>query len=217
MKRITLILLALFIGLTTMAQEKDKEDREMRTLFGSSGIRSNGAYGAVTTAYTKMDGRDAIMVGGRGAWVINHSIGIGLAGYGFMTEHKADTELNDDYQLLGGYGGLMFEFIVNPNSPVHLSFPMTIGAGGVTYSQRDSFRRNNDFDRLSEDTQAFFVVEPGVELEMNVVRFMRLAVGVSYRYTSDVDLTYTGTSQRIMDKDVLHGLSGGITLKFGKF
>lgn len=217
MKRTTLILLALLLGLTTMAQEREDRDRGMRTIFGGSGIRSNGGYGAVTTAYSEIDNRDAIVIGGRGAWLINHQFGIGLAGYGFMTEHKLDATLNEDYQLLGGYGGLMFEFIANPNSPIHLSFPVTIGAGGVTYSQRDSFVRGNDFDRLSEDSQAFFVVEPGVELEMNMLRFMRLAVGVSYRYTSDMDLTYTGSGQRILDADALHGLTGGITLKFGKF
>jgi len=214
MKRTTLTLVLLLLGLTTMAQEK--ESTSMRTLFGNSGIRSNGGYGAVTTGYTKMDGLDALVIGGRGAWVVNHSVGIGLAGYGFMSEQKLDLELNDNYQLLGGYGGLMFEFIAMPHSPVHLSFPLVIGAGGVTYAEHDHFV-GNDFNTLTEDTQAFFVVEPGVELELNMLRFMRLAFGVSYRYTSDIDLTYNGSGQRIMDKDVLQGLTGGITLKFGKF
>ena len=217
MKRTTLILLALFLSLTTMAQEREDRDRGMRTIFGSSGIRSNGGYGGITTAYSEIDNRDAIVIGGRGAWLINHQLGIGLAGYGFMTEHKMDAELNDDYQLLGGYGGLMFEFIANPNSPFHLSFPLVIGAGGVSYSERDVFSSNSDFNRLSEDSQAFFVVEPGVELEMNMLKFMRLAIGVSYRYTSDMDLTYTGSGNRILEADALHGLNAGVTLKFGKF
>ena len=214
MKRTTLTIILLLLGLTVMAQESERP--RMRTLFGNSGIRSNGGYGGITTGYTQMDGRDALVIGGRGAWIVNHSVGIGLSGYGFMSEQKLDTELNDNYQLLGGYGGLMFEFIATPHSPIHLSFPLVIGAGGVTYAEHDSFI-NNDFNRLTEDTQAFFVVEPGVELKLNMLRFMRLAFGVSYRYTSDVDLTYNGAGQRIMDKDVLHGLTGGITLKFGKF
>lgn len=216
MKRLIFTALLLLAVCTVYGQEQT-EEREMRTLFGNSGIRSNGGYGGVTTGYTQLDGRDAIIIGGRGAWLINHTIGIGIAGYGFLSEHKFDTELNDDYQLAGGYGGLMFEFIMNPKSPVHISFPVTVGAGGVGYVEHDNLIRGNDFGRLDEDSQAFFVVEPGVEVEMNLLRFMRMSFGLSYRYTSDIDLTYATSGNRILDKDVLNGLSGGITLKFGKF
>jgi len=46
---------------------------------------------------------------------------------------------------------------------------------------------------------------------------MRLSFGAHYRYTSDIDLTYLDTGAPIMDKDALRGLSGTISLKFGKF
>ena len=215
MKRLTLVtLMLLFIG-ALMAQEE--QEKEMKTLFGNSGIRSNGGYGGVTVGYTQMDDRDALLIGGRGAWVINHSMAIGLAGYGFLSEHKPDAQLNGDYHLAGGYGGLMFEFIAAPKSPIHVSFPVVIGAGGVGYVERDGIFGNSDINPFSEDSQAFFVVEPGIELEMNLLRFMRLGLGVSYRYTSDIDLSYRGNGGRIMGSDALNGLSGGITLKFGKF
>ena len=38
---------------------------------------------------------------------------------------------------------------------------------------------------------AFFVIEPAVELEFNLARFFRLAATVSYRYTSDINLFRT--------------------------
>lgn len=215
MKKTTITLLLLFFATAVFAQ--DREEPEIKTLFGSSGIRSNGGYGGVTTGYTRVGDRDAIMIGGKGAWIVNHSIGIGLAGYGFLSEYKFDSQLSDDYQLAGGYGGLMFEFIMSPKSPIHVSFPVTVGAGGVGYVQRNNFNRGNDFDPFDEDSQAFFVVEPGVELELNLVRFMRLAFGLSYRYTSDINLTYESSGEAIVGKDALKGFSGGITLKFGKF
>ena len=215
MKRTTLLLLMLLAAGTLMAQEQ--EDTEMKTLFGNSGIRSNGGYGGITTGYTQLDGRDAIVIGGKGAWLINHKVGIGLAGYGFLSEFKRDAQLNADYQLAGGYGGLMFEFIAAPKSPIHLNFPVVVGAGGLAYVERNGFLGGSDLNPFREDSQAFFVVEPGIELEMNLIRFMRLGLGVSYRYTSEIDLAYAGNGGRIMDTDALNGLTGGITLKFGKF
>lgn len=213
MKKTTITICLLLLAICAYGQESG----EMKTLFGNGGIYSHGGYGGVTASYSNIGGRDAILVGGRGAWLINHRIGIGLAGTGFITESKADAQLNDRYQLLGGYGGLFLEFIINPESPVHVSFPITIGAGGVSYARSHNSFRGNDFDFLDEDSQAFFVVEPGIELELNVVRFMRVAFGASYRYTSDIDLNYATSGQAITTKDALRGLSGGITLKFGKF
>lgn len=218
MKRITLSIMLLLIAVGVFAQDgQTTQPQQMKTLFGNSGIRSNGAYGGISTGYTQIDGLDAITIGGKGAWLINHQIGIGLAGHGFLTERKFDSELSDDYRFAGGYGGLVFEFIVAPNSPIHLSFNSIIGAGGVAYARDNDFFNNIDYDPFDEDSEAFFVVEPGVELELNLVKFMRLAFGVSYRYTSDINLTYRASDQMIAGKDLLNGLSGGVTLKFGKF
>ncbi|MCE7996293.1 MAG: hypothetical protein HEP71_30220 [Roseivirga sp.] len=218
MKRITLSIVLLFMAVAVFAQDgQTTQPQQMKTLFGNSGIRSNGGYGAVSTGYTKIDGLDAITIGGKGAWLINHQIGIGLSGTGFLTERRFDTGLSDDYRFAGGYGGLMFEFIAAPNSPVHLSFSTTVGAGGVSYVRDNHIFDNFDRDPFDEDTEAFFVVEPGVELELNLLRFMRLGFGVSYRYTSDITLTYNANNQAVAGKDLLNGLSGGISLKFGKF
>lgn len=214
MKKTTITFCLLLLATCAFAQEEG----EMKTLFGNGGAVSHGGYGGITTAYTNMDGRDAIMIGGRGAWLINHKIGIGLAGTGFLTESKVDAQLNGDrYQLAGGYGGLFLEYIVNPKSPVHVSFPLTIGAGGVSYLESNNSFSGNDFNTFEEDSQAFFVVEPGIEVELNLLRFMRIAFGASYRYTSDVSLNYSANNQAIIGKDALNGFSGGITLKFGKF
>jgi len=45
---------------------------------------------------------------------------------------------------------------------------------------------------------------------LNISRFFRFAVGAYYRFTSSIDLPDTSP-------DVLNGISGGITMKFGKF
>lgn len=213
MKKTVLFIVMFLSAISVFAQDGGSE---IKTLFGNNGNRSNGGYGGVSTAYSRIGGRDAILIGGRGAWLVNHSFGLGLAGSGFLTEYKMDTELQGEYQLAGGYGGLMFEFIAMPKSPVHLSFPIVVGAGGVSYVKR-GFVHTPDNSPYNQDSNAFFVVEPGVELEVNVIKIMRVAFGVSYRYTSNIDLEYFDSQQSIVDADVLRGFSGGITFKFGKF
>jgi hypothetical protein len=54
------------------------------------------------------------------------------------------------------------------------------------------------------------VFEPGVELEFNVTRFFRTAAAVTYRFTSDVEITG-------MEQNVLKGLNFKLGFKFGKF
>ncbi|MHA7099695.1 hypothetical protein BXY85_1813 [Roseivirga pacifica] len=207
-KRTLFVMVLLVVAVSAKAQNSD-----IRTIFDSKGERSNGGYGGITTGYSKIADRDALLVGGQGAWLINHQFGIGLAGTGFMTEREFDSELNNRYLVTGGYGGLMLEFIAFPQSPIHLSFPLVVGAGGVSYS-----RSTRDYELgFSEDSQAFFVVEPGAEIEMNVISFMRLSFGVKYRFTSDIDLTYLNSGDRILEQDALRGLTGTVALKFGKF
>jgi len=68
-------------------EEKPRvEEPKMQTLFGNkSGKVDHGGYGAFTVGYTQIDGKDAILSGGRGGWLIDHHFTNGLAGYGFLT------------------------------------------------------------------------------------------------------------------------------------
>lgn len=219
----THILTLLIAGFTVMAgyaQETDRPADGMKTIFGEGEI-SHGFYGGITLNYSQIGGEDALLPGMRAAWLINHRLGIGLAGYGFFNDMSFEgsdyKEDYIDYHLAGGYGGLLIEPIVEPMSPLHVSFPVIIGAGGIARVKEygwDYYEEHDDDDnriyRYREDAHAYFVVEPGVEMELNLIRYMRLALGVSYRFTSDVVLENTS-------KTALHGLSGGVTLKFGKF
>lgn len=221
MKKYLLAVIMLVItGSYAFAQENDNK---VRTIFDSKEDQSNGGYGAIMVNYSQVMDRDALLVGGRGAWIINHNFGLGLGGYGLMTDPKHDNVLNDEYQILGGYGGLLLEPIVGAKLPVHLSFPILIGAGGVSYNKHWQ-QYENDYDyEVYEDSDAFFVLEPGAELEFNMLKFFRFGLSVSYRYTSDIKLNYRkGTigapdPNVIGPKDMLRGFNYGVVLKFGKF
>lgn len=215
MKKITFLIVSLaMIFPSIYSQDEDSNyshnPDEIKTIFDNHG--GNGGYGAFTIGYTKIDNRDALLMGGRGEWVIGHGFGLGIAGYGFMNDPLYDFNTDLNYALAGGYGGLIMEPILFGWFPVHISIPILIGAGGVANtSYRTDWNNPYEYwDGYLEDASAFFVAEPGVELEFNLVRFMRLAVYSSYRYTTDI---------QILDvpPDVLQGFSYGITFKFGSF
>ena len=225
MKTNFLIVLLTAISLMGYTQDSDTQG-DYKTLFGGDQI-THGGYGGLSVNYSQIDGEDALLVGARGAWIINHGLAIGVAGYGFandMKYYKTIDDVYDKYNLAGGYGGLLIEPIIGSKYPVHVSIPILIGAGGVGYIRHnwnnydpdhewdDDWNNDNYHDEHyhADDADAFFVLEPGIELELNMVKFVRLAIGGYYRYTSDLELADT-------DSDVLNGFSGGVTLKFGKF
>lgn len=212
MKKFTVLLISILFTLTLSAQEKENNE-EFRTLFGGDKT-THGGYGGLLINYSQIDGKDAMLVGARGGWIINHGISIGLGGYGFANDLSYETNINESYQnysLAGGYGGLVIEPIIGAKWPVHVSIPILIGAGGIAYINNYYGRPDYDsYNPYAEQANAYFVLEPGIEVELNMVKFMRLAVGGYYRYTSDLNLAD-------LDTKVLDGFSVGLVMKFGKF
>lgn len=102
---------------------------------------------------------------------------------------------------------------------MHVAFPVLVGGGGVSYSEKinHSGREYDEANSFSKDA-AFFVVNPGIELELNMLRFVRLAFGAYYRYTSPVDIEYKSYQGiKIAPNDALNGFSFGTTIKIGYF
>ena len=191
-----------------------KNQNEYTTIFNKKKDKRtvHGGYGSFGYGYTQIDGKDAILFNLKGAWVIDHNIALGFAGYGFFNNLQK-TSNPTDYYLAGGYGGFFFEPILFSNAPVHLTVPILIGGGGVSTIPSNYW--NNPFDFYDNSYDAFFVFEPGVEIEFNVVRFFRLAVGGTYRFTNGV-LLENPQSGPVPVKS-LDGFNVYLQLKFGKF
>jgi hypothetical protein len=218
MKKITLTVILLFSGFLAFAQVDEETNQEyqrhdeIKTLFPRDRRGSVGGYGELSVLYTAIDKRDAIIFGARGAVLIGHSLAIGLCGSGFINDPKVYSGMAEEVSITGGYGGLFFEPIIFPRFPVHVAFPVTIGVGGVTAAR---FYEYDDYeDYYPEESDAYFVVEPGVELELNITRFCRFSIGGYYRYTTDVEMVIDGV---VLPGSLLQGFSGGVNFKFGRF
>lgn len=213
MKRI-IFLSALLIILGAVAFSQDPEfeyyrNNDIQTLLGHN--RTGGAYFVFTTGYSVIDDKHAVQFGGRFGWLPARSIGVGLGATGFINEYHYEPVIGRDVFLAGGYGGLYIEPILLPKWPVHLSFPVLLGAGGISYVSKEPDRDNN----FIEDTEAFLLAEPGAEIELNLTRFFRLSVGATYRFPTAFRTSTSDASGASVSS--LKGVSYTISLKFGKF
>jgi hypothetical protein len=195
MKRITITLFIALFYYSAIAQEN--------TLL--SGTLENGGYGAIFTKIGQINGETGVFMGGQGAWIINHRFGVGGKGYGIVNETKVKDLQNVKLEF-GCWGGLV-EYIVASDKLLHLNIHSMIGAGGVRYAIIDHKDEHDDID-YSED--GFFVLEPGLDLVLNVSKNFRIGAGVAYRYVNGVDYENLSNSD-------LSGMSGHIILKFGVF
>jgi hypothetical protein len=209
-KLIALFAIALLVIPAFAQEDQKKNDRnndEIRTLFGPH--VKHGGYGAFTMGYSQIGNQDAVIAGGRLGWIIDHSLTLGFGGYGFANDiHIDNAETGRGYNLDGGCGGMFIEPIILPKFPVHIAIPIFFGAGGVACSRDDFYTEDSDY--YIEDSDGFLFAEPGVEIELNVLKFLRLSVGASYRFTTGVHMIDT-------PGNVLDGLSSSLSLKIGKF
>lgn len=212
MKKHIILLVLLLTGAAMSAQtgtETTGGDEKIQTLFGEN--VHNGGYGALMFNYSNINDEDAFLFGMRGGWLIDHRLTIGLSGYGFISDMQWDNQNDEPNNFLaGGYGGFLVEPILFPHKPVHLAFPILIGGGGMAMVK--NHQTNDGWEDWWVDyAGAFFVFEPGVELELNLVRNMRVGFAVTYRLTQDLKMGGD------IDEKALNGFNFGLTLKFGEF
>ncbi len=213
----TIGLIALImISSTVFAQDykEDTNDYYVQTLF-KSGRRASGGYGAITNKFTTINGEFANLAGVYGGWYINHSflLGVGAAALTndirVLPEHSTDP-LRDMSYMYGQFG-LVTEYVIASNKTFHVAFNLFSGAGFTAQYQRHDWSDDDEFDWDEEnDEDCFFVAEPGVQLEVNVFKWMRFCPGVSYR-------AVFGSDARGLSDNALSDISYNATLKFGKF
>jgi len=217
---ITTLLMIALLATTSFAQDYDDQERRIRSheyksIFSrSSKVRG---FGALSTKYSEFNQDNSILVGAKAGVIINRHFTVGIAAYGLSSVNKFEgVDLQEELYLYGGYGGLLLGFNVMPKEVIHINFPVLIGAGGFHVTDENYFRdiRNDvEFgDGQSVENSTALVIEPGVELEINITKFFRIALGGSYRMVNGVSL-----DRNDITDDDLTNWSTHATLKFGKF
>jgi len=194
------LLLVIAISVDTKAQES-------QTLFSSD--IDHGGFGAPVFGVTFVNGQATYLRGFRGAWVINfseqHSVHIGLARYRTQSDFDATGWTIPNIRkpdMRTSYGGFELEYVNRSHRLVHYSIQTLIGSGNVRF-------RNRGID-LNRTSDSYFVIQPGVNLNLNITHWFRLSGGLFYRYAGGVNLEGTGDSG-------ISGITSFVGLRFGKF
>jgi hypothetical protein len=210
MKKISLCFALFFAAVSVYAQEN-------QTLFKNRGIRSSGGYAAISNKFSSINGNFVNIPEIYGGWFINRKLLIGF-GAAATTNYIPVAEpfqkfpaQRMSYQY--GQAGLMTEYVLASTKMVHVNFNLLTGTGfTLQYDRRhlDTW----DFDHWDDDDDQkpdfFFVLEPGIQFEINVLKWMRFSPGVSYRRAF-------GASGDGLSDAKLSNISYNLTLKFGKF
>lgn len=192
------------------------QDYEIKTLIKGGGPRGSGGYGAVSNKFTKINGDYANLVEIYGGWYINHKflLGVGAAAATNNIPVPAQFSSIPGYNMSYEYAqvGLMTEYTLWSDRAIHLSFHMLNGAGFTVQYMRNDWDDDywEDFDDYPHDSNWFFVTEPGIRVEMNLLKWLRFSPGVSYR------AAFNSKAEGLADADI-SGMSFNATLKFGKF
>lgn len=220
-KNIILALALLIIGLPAIAQEEIEKDNEkpkkerkhkkgeIKTLSRNG---HSGGYGAIGFKTGEFANEHLVLGTVKGGWIINRVLAIGVDMNGIVPTSKYDgiTGTADQAILIGGFGGMFIEPIVFSNQIVHVTFPVTGGAGWLGYNRDWERNTNNDYESNLIDDDVFWYVEPGAALEINVAKNFRINLGMSKRFTEDLELLNT-------DLVDFEGYNYFFTFKFGKF
>lgn len=209
--RFTILLLAL-AGSTVC------NGQEMQTLLDSNAFKSSGGYGALCNKFTRIGGSFANLSGIYGGWYINHKVMLGVAGFAVNNDipvpakHSAFPNKRMSYEY--GQFGLMGEYVIKSNSLMHLGFQLFAGTGFNTQYNRYEIDHDDeeDFEQYSSRADWFVVTEPGINLELNVLKWMRFCPGVSYRLAMGSKDPING-----LKPSDISGACLNASLKFGKF
>lgn len=169
-----------------------------------------GGFGGPVAKLTVLDGTLALLVGGRGGWILNvhpnHTLVLGGGGYGLVTQQRVAgvTRNGAPMYLTFGYGGVELEYVNRTRRLLHPSVQVLIGGGGV------GFREDLVEGGRTSDLEPFFVAEPGAQVMLNVTDVFRIGLGASYRLVHGVRLPPISTV------DLSHA-AGVLSLKIGRF
>lgn len=216
MKTILTTVLLIFFTVVYVQAQNFNDNNEPQTLF-SPGTKVTGWFIDFSSSLSQLNDVYSYMPGFAGGIEMNNNFKIGIATKSLTYSEnslKFGNIMDEPVYLNGGYGGLFLETSPWAGKVLHVTFPCTIGGGGAIYLSENKYDETNgdllDLKEREKATSAFFAIEPGINLEVNVTGFMKLYSGFSYRWTRGLNLENT-------PRNAFNAGSFNCGIKLGKF
>ncbi|MCX6282961.1 MAG: hypothetical protein NTW31_01800 [Bacteroidetes bacterium] len=230
MKIKLLVLIFLAFSLAAFSQghkaSSDSASYKINTVFGTHKGTSKiplGYFLEFNAGYTRFGHKNVFLPGISMGLILNHNWSVGVTGsfignpQGLHYHHvhyDSTGQTSNSANLRGGFGGALIEYTLFPKSRLHVSFPLMIGGGYLYWNQVSSDYHSQNllgsYSNHSGSGAVFFVIEPGVRMEVNLAKMFRLGLGISYRYAPDLDLKHAS-------ENLINQFTAKLSLRFGKF
>jgi hypothetical protein len=183
MKKVAIICMLCCIGTVSFAQDY-----------------YSGGYGSLQLRYGEANGQGYIWLGGYGGWLIGGKLLLGAGGAGAFGEIEITSNGNvDKYEI--GYSGFVSEYRLSLSPKWKLVPGFLIGGGRLEKELEEGLRLSS----------GFFVAEPHLQAELEILPWMHMTSGIFYRHIGKHNLP------NVTDDYSLNGLSYGIGIKLGYF
>jgi hypothetical protein len=181
-------------------------------------------YGQLKNSFTEWSGMSGMLL-------FNKTFGIGATAM-VSTKHNYSPSGVSPLYLRSAYAGLKTEYIIKPNSRVHFNANLVLGGGGSMLDSvamehggrgsRHNKKRGHDHDRNNDHNHDrhnssvahahYYIIQPGIQAEANVFRFMKVFAGAQYRLAIK-----SGTTSELLPASTMQGFSTSIGVKLGIF
>ena len=188
----------MFLSTGAAAQQQDST----QTLFKSE-LRVSELW-VPEVKINSIQGDIGTLIGFYGGALINRSFLAGIAG-GVNLGHP-----RVNYGYFGGIG----QYIITPAKLVHCSGQLVIAYGTTKDYENPKSGLLDNFWNISG--AGFFMLEPGMNLELNLSKKLTLVAGVSYRFVSALNENDENVSITHVTNQDLSGLNFNLGLKFGR-
>ncbi len=183
------------------AQDQDEPKGEKLSLRRFFGATTSG-FGGSAVKISRIDNRIAILNGGRGAAVFKHHFTFGGGGYRIINRIEMKSGSSDTIHFLKmGYGGLELGYLFLPDyRKLNAGTSFLIGAGAGFFESLP--------EKHNKSYSIFPVIEPAVFGEAFLSGFLRLHLGVTFRFVPGCQISNVAN-------DNMCGPSAYINLLFG--
>lgn len=178
-------------------------------LLGTFTVRAQNSdapkmYGTLVSKVTSIRNTSAVLVGGRGGWIVDQRFAVGIEGYMLLSNVKAQVpDTSGNRFLTADYGGVDLEYSVPLGTRYSLTVQTLIGGGSIGHKETPYLDRRQYHD-------PFVVLEPGASVEIAVTRIFRIGAGASYRHVAFL-------KSDLATRQELSGPAGFLSLKVGFF
>ncbi len=232
LKRFFPLLIILFIQLSAFAQEMEmvQDSSATQTLFSKGSIKKIGLYvapeigvGQYGNAFTPIGSASAMLLINN-KWAFGANVGRTIDRDFTPKGISGDNSLS----LKVMTRGLKVEYGFAANKVFHVTVPVSFGLGNFSIDSVNGLGINDTFDHghgnghggffgrgnARNGNNNFGYITPGLNLEVNVMKYARIFLGVSYRIAIGLK---NNTSYTTLSSSDFSGLGMSIGAKIGLF